>query len=185
VTISAANTIGDTQVNLTVSVDPHAPTGPASLTLGTSTLAGHLTITPQPLATYCDTARLAQAMTPVTQVITVTGQAFSQPAVAIALSAVQTVPGRHTNPVSVLSTTSTASELLITVAIAASSYTPYEPPDPTGNRAPIAAQGSAGGATGTTHYRPPSHVLVNLTLTVTPALHAAPSTFPIVVDTIV
>ena len=185
VTVSAANTIGDTEVNLTVSVDAHAPTGPASLTLGTSTIAGGLTITPQPLATYCDTARLAQAMTPVTQVITVTGQAFSRPAATIALSAVQTVPGRHTNPVSVrVSSSSTASVLLITATIAASSYTPYEPPDSTGNKALIFAQAASSGGT---HYRPPSHVLVNLTLTVAPAPNATPNTFsfPIVVDTIV
>ena len=107
-TLASGGTISDTQASLLAAVDAQAPPGPRTLTVGAFSLANCLTVVPRPLATGCDTAQLLQQLSPVTQVITVTGQAFSSPAVTLTGS----------NLVSCQLTSSTATLLTVTVTIA-------------------------------------------------------------------
>ena len=160
-----------TQATLSVAVDPQAATGLRSLTVGTVTLPNCLTIAPQPRATGCDTTILSQGLTQVTHMITVTGQALSQ-----ATRATLTFAGTQTpSPfVSIHIASVTATQLQLTATIVASAYQPYE--------------GASGGPGPVTKpvpvYRPPEHVSVALTLTVTPAQGEPLATFPITLDTI-
>ncbi len=169
----AGSTVSDTQATLSVTIDPQATLGPRNLSAGSSTLANCLTIAPQPLATGCDTARLTQAMTDVTHVITVTGQAFNQPSITLTSQDPQ-----GAGLVSCQLTSSTGSLLRITAIIAASDYSPYQ--DPPGDQAR-----TPGGKPVPVTYRPPLHKLYTLTLTVIPAPGAAAANFTIILDAIV
>jgi hypothetical protein len=148
-----------------VAVDPQAQAGPRGLSVGTFTLANCLTLSPQPRAAGCDTTALSQQMTPVTQVITVTGQAFGQPAISSATGS---------SLVSWQLTSASATQLQVTASVAASSYTPYlnqaPAPGPVDKPVPV--------------YRPPVHVSIGLTLTVTPHPGEPAATFPITLDAI-
>jgi hypothetical protein len=174
VTISPNGTISAGTAALAVTIDPQAALGPRSLAAGSATLTNGLTIAPQPLATGCDTARLAQAMTEVTHVITVTGQAFSGPSITLTSQGQDQGAGLVTCRL----TSSTESVLLITATIAASAYSPYQEPPGDQVRGP-------GTKLVPVHYRPPQHRLFNLTLTVIPAAGASAASFPIVLDAII
>jgi hypothetical protein len=172
VSLTSAGTMTNNQAPLLASVDQHATPGPRNLAVGAFLLANCLTVVPRPLATGCDTAQLSQQMgRQVTQVITVTGQAFSSPAVTLTGSTL----------VSCQLTNSAATRLTVTVTIDESTYSmslddgadrprllPEIPQNPI--RPP---------------FRPPRHVAVNLALDVTPAPGAPVNTFPIVLDSIV
>ena len=162
---TTGGTVTDTRAILTVSVDPQAQTGPRSLSVGTFTLANCLTVAPQPRASGCNTTALSQQMTAVTQVITVTGQAFSQASVS-ASSGSPLVTWQLTS--------ASAAQLQITASIAASDYEPYSDPAPAPGPVdkPVPV------------YRPPVHVSIALTLTVTPAPGEPAATFPITLDAI-
>ena len=167
VSLTADGTISDTQAPLMATADAQAPPGPRNLTVGAFSLANCLTVVPRPLATGCDTAQLAQQIRrSVTQVVRVTGQGFSSPAVTLTGS----------NLVDCELTSSTATLLTVTVTIAESTWspggTPLLLPDIPKNPIPPP-------------YHPPVHVPVKLSLNVTPALNAPVNTFPIVLDSIV
>jgi hypothetical protein len=171
-------TITNTQATLNVTVDPNAATGARGVSVGTATLANCVTINPQPRATGCDTTMLAQALTPVTRTVTVTGQALT--------AATFTATGGPTVTWQLASRSAT--EMLITASILASSYSPYTPyVPPSGSEAlrPALANGGSSNGGGTPHYRPPVHVSVPLTLTVTPATGEPATTFTIVLDEMV
>jgi hypothetical protein len=169
VSLTLGGTITDTQVPLVASADLRATPGPRNLTVGAFSLANCLTVVPRPLAIGCDTAQLAQQIgRSVTQVITVTGQAFGNPAVTLTGS----------NLVSCQLTSATATQLTVTVTIAGWTWPgnpllarlrPEIPPHPVPPPPP---------------YRPPRHVPVNLWLNVTPAPNAPVNTFQIVLDEI-
>jgi hypothetical protein len=168
---AGAGTVSDTQAPLLATVATNATPGPRNLTVGGFSLANCLTVVPRPLATGCDTAQLAQRIgLPVTQVITVTGQAFSSPAVTLTGSALV---------MSCVVTSSTATVLKVTVTIAKATYTgggfsnlAMRPELPNGGPPPPPPP-------------PPVHVAVNLTLNVTPAPNTPAETFKIVLDSIV
>ncbi len=167
VSLTADGTISDTQAPLMATADAQAPPGPRNLTVGAFSLANCLTVVPRPLATGCDTAQLAQQIRrSVTQVVRVTGQAFSSPAVTLTGS----------NLVGCELTSSTATLLTVTVTIAESTWspggTPLLRPDIPKNPVPPP-------------YHPPVHVPVKLSLNVIPAPNALVNTFQIVLDSIV
>jgi hypothetical protein len=164
VTITAG-TVTDSEAILSASVDPQAPTGLCSLSVGTFTLANCLTVAPQPRATGCDTTALSQQMTAVTQVITITGQALSH-------ASISSTTGSSMVTWQLSSTG--AAQVQVTASIAASSYEPYS--DPTPAPGPVDKP--------TPVYRPPVHVSIGLTLTVTPAPGQAAVVFPITLDAI-
>ena len=171
VSLISAGTISDTQAPLLASVDQHAAPGPRNLTVGAFSLANCLTVVPRPLVTGCDTAQLTQQIRrEVTQVVTVTGQGFSSPAVTLTGSTL----------VSSQLTSSAATQLTVTVTIARSTYSWYQdaadqarlrPDMPITPRPPP--------------YRPPVRVAVKLALNVIPAPGAPVTTFPIVLNTFV
>lgn len=169
----AGSAVSDTQATLSVTIDPQATLGPRSVSAGSATLTNCLTIAPQPLATGCDTARLTQATTQVTHVITVTGQAFNQPDITLTAQDPQ-----GAGLVSCQLTSSTGSLLQITATIAASGYSPYQEPPGDQARAP-------GTKPVPVPYRPPVHKLYTLTLAVTPAPGAPAGHFPIILDAII
>jgi hypothetical protein len=172
-----SGTITNTQATLNVTVDPDAAAGLRSLTAGSATLAGCVTVSLQPRATGCDTTRLTQALTEVTQTITVSGQALT--------AATITATGTPVVTCQVASRSST--QVLITATIAASTYSPYTPAPSAASAAarPELANGGSPGSGGPTTYRPPVHVTVPLTLTVTGAPGEPEATFPIVLDEMV
>jgi hypothetical protein len=105
-------------------------------------------------------------MTDVTQVITVTGQLMNQASIAPSGSDLLTWQ----------LTSITDSQLTITATIGASTYDPYQ--DPPGDQV-------AGSGSHPVPYRPPVHVAVHLTLSVTPAPGQPATGFPIILDAIV
>jgi hypothetical protein len=167
-------TVANTQAILSVTVDPNAAPGVRSLSVGTATRADCVTIIRQPRATGCDTARLAQAMSAVTQTVTVTGQALGGASIASAT-------GGPTVTWQLASTSST--QVLITVTIAASTYHAYSPPAP-GSLASALPRLPIGGPP-PPYPRPPVHVTVPLTLRISPALNEQTTAFTIVLDEIV
>ena len=170
-------TVTNEQANLTVTVDPNATPGVRSLTVGTATLANCVTINPQPRATGCNTTRLAQAMSEVTQTVTVTGQLLGGASIASAT-------GGPT--VTWLLASASSTQILITVKIAASTYSPYSLP-PTSDTAaqPRLTNGGSPNGGPLPHPRPPVHVRVPLTLTISPAPNEPATAFTIVLDEIV
>ena len=153
-------TVTNTQALLAVTVNPNAAPGVRGLTVGTATMANCVTVRQQPRATGCDTARLSQAMSEVTQTVTVTGQALGGASIASATGG-PTVTWR------LAGTSST--QVLITVTIAASNYNPYSPPY---DRGPLAARLLPSGRSPDeppVHPRPPVHRTAPVTLTISPA----------------
>ncbi|HEV2375602.1 MAG TPA: hypothetical protein VGS19_25995 [Streptosporangiaceae bacterium] len=164
VTITGGRVTG-TQATLNVAIAPQAVTGPRGLSVGTSTLPNCVTIVPQPRATGCDTTVLSQGMTVVTHVITVTGQALSAQTTA-------TLTGSslvHTQVTGV-----TATQFQLTATIDASEYEPYS--DQSDGTGPVSKPVPG--------YRPPVHVSIGLTLTVSPAPGEPTAAFPITLDSI-
>jgi hypothetical protein len=165
--------VSDTQATLSVTVDPDATPGIRSFSVGQATLANCVTINLQPRATGCDTTRLAQAMTEVTQTVTVTGQVLNGASIASAT-------GGPTVTWQLASASST--QVLITVQIAASDYKPYSAPPASGGpgegppRLPNGGDGEP---------RLPVHVTVPLKLTISPAPGEPATTFTIVLDEMV
>jgi hypothetical protein len=170
VSLTANGTISDTQAPLQATVDAHATPGPRNLTVGAFSLANCLTVIPRPLATGCDTAQLAQQLRrPVTQIVRVTGQAFSSPVVTLTGSAL----------VGCELTGFTPTLLTVTVTIDESTW------EPGGDRLLARPQPDMPTNPGTPPYHPPAHVPVKLSLNVTPAPNAPVTTFPITLDSIV
>jgi hypothetical protein len=171
-------TVSNTQAILSVTVDPNAAPGLRSLTVGNAVRDNCVTINPQPRATGCDTTRLAQAMSAVTQTITVTGQVLGGASIASAT-------GGPTVQWQVASTSST--KVLITVKIAASTYNPYSLPPTSGAAAAAQSRLRNGGPDGgpLPHPRAPVHVTVPLTLTISPAQNEPTTAFTILLDEIV
>ena len=178
-------TVTNAQAILSVTVDPSAAPGVRGVSVGTATLPNCVTINLQPRATGCDTTRLSQAMTAVTQTVMVTGQALASASIAAATGG-PTVTWRLSS--------ASSTQLLITVTIAASTYNPYAPPPSSALSASasasaaalprLAPNGGGGGGSGST-YRPPVHITVPLTLTITPGPGEPPATFAIALDEIV
>jgi hypothetical protein len=172
-------TVANTQAVLAVTVDPNAPPGVRGLSVGTATLASCVTINQQPRATGCNTTLLSQAMSAVTQTVTVTGQALAGASIASAT-------GGPTVTWHLASASST--QVLITVTIAASSYDPYAPPSASASVAAVQPRLRNGGPPNggpPVHPRPPVHVTVPLTLTISPAPGEPATAFTIVLDEIV
>jgi hypothetical protein len=172
-------TVANTQAVLSVTVDPNAAPGVRGLSVGTATLANCVAIHQQPRATGCNTTRLAQAMSEVTQTVTVTGQVLGGASIASAT-------GGPTVTWQLASASST--QVLITVKIAASRYSPYSPPPTSGSVAaalPRLPNGGPGNGGTVPHPRPPVHVTVPLTLTISPAPGEPTAAFTIVLDEIV
>jgi hypothetical protein len=167
-------TVTNTQAVLSVAVDPNAGTGARGLSVGAATLANCVTINPQPRATGCDTTRLTQAMSAVTQTITVTGQA---------LAAASISPTTGSAKVTWRVASASGAQVLISVTVAASTYDPYSPPQASAEVAFLPIQGNGGGST--PGYRPPVHVSVPLTLSITPGPGEQAAAFAIVLDEII
>ena len=155
--------VTSTQAVLAVTVDPNAAPGSRGLSVGTASRPNCVTIIQQPRATACSVTRLAQAMTAVTQTITVTGQALAGASIASTTGSPM---------VSWQLSQSTSTQLVISVTIQASAYNPYSPPPAAGSQAALAPRlanggGGGGGTGGGPRYRPPVHITIPLTLTVT------------------
>ena len=170
-------TVTNEQANLTVTVDPNATPGVRSLSVGAATKPNCVTIDPQPRATGCNTTRLAQAMSEVTQTVTVTGQVLGGASIASAT-------GGPT--VTWLLASASSTQVLITVKIAASTYSPYSLPRTSDTAAqPRLTNGGPPNGGPLPHPRPPVHVSVPLTLTISPAPNEPATAFTIVLDEIV
>jgi hypothetical protein len=161
VTVNGGSINSDTSSTLLVSVDVNAPTGTRNVRLGAAVSSdSHVTIAPQPRATYCNTVQLSQALSDVTKTITVTGRGLTGANVTLTPAAGLT-----------WTVTTADSQVLITVHIPASQYDPNADGDPAGDHV---------------HGQPPRqprHELIHLTLAVTP-IGGPVATFGINLDTI-
>lgn len=171
-----SGTVTNTQATLNVTVDPDAPAGTRTLTVGTASRASSVTINLQPRATGCDTTRLSQAMTVVTQTVTVSGQALTG----------ATISASGAPAVTFQLASRSATQVLITATIMASSYSPYRSGAAAAGSEALRPELTDGGSDGGPPvYRPPVHVTVPLTLTVTPGPGEPAATFALVLDEIV
>jgi hypothetical protein len=170
VTITNGEIISNTQASLVATVDAQAGPGPRNLSVGAFSLPNCLTVIPRPLATGCDTTQLAQQLLrPVTQVVTVTGQGFSNPVVTLTGS----------DLVSCSLTSHTATLLTVTVSIDESTWEPGGSRQLAGLRPDIPKNP-------VTPPHPPTRVPVKLSLNVTPAPpNPTVNTFQITLDSIV
>jgi hypothetical protein len=176
--LTEGSLVENTRAVLSVTVDPNAAPGVRSLSVGKAVCPDCVTINLQPRATGCDTTRLAQAMSEVTQTVTVTGQVLGGASIASATGG-PTVTWQLAS--------ASSNKVLITVKIAASAYNPYSLPSTSGTATAAQPRLPANGPPGVPlpHPRPPVHVTVPLTLTISPAQNEPTTTFTIVLDQIV